>query len=194
MAATGRPANPLAWRQDGGPLPSAARRHCGCMHRSDTSRNRPVVPEGIATMSLELAGQTACATVLVVDDDPDQVTAMSAVLAKEGMLVLPAYNGPECLRRVREQPVDVVVLDLVMPGMDGFEVCSTLKADLCCRSIPVILLTARDTPETRSAGARAGVDEFLAKPVSARHLVSRIMARGCRSPAQCRARQLQQVA
>ena len=90
------------------------------------------------------------ATVLVVDDNEDLVDILTRLLSRYGMNALPAYNGRDCLEIVRNTAVDVIVLDVMMPGMDGLEVCAELKK--LALSIPIILLTAKDDMATRGAG------------------------------------------
>ncbi|MEW6299974.1 MAG: response regulator [Thermodesulfobacteriota bacterium] len=113
-------------------------------------------------------------TVLVVDDSRDLVDVVSRFLSRKGMRVLTAYSGRECLERVRQQAVDVIVLDVMMPGMDGMEVCAALREMPAGRSIPIILLTARDDMRTRLAGLELGISEFVVKPVRGRELLARV--------------------
>jgi DNA-binding response OmpR family regulator len=113
--------------------------------------------------------------VLVVDDDPDLIDLLSRFLSRQGMKTFVASSGPQCLEIVREQPhIDAIVLDIMMPGMDGLQVCSALKQIETARTIPIILLTARDDVATRLAGVELGVSEFIVKPASGRDLVARI--------------------
>lgn len=121
------------------------------------------------------SGNKAAPAVLVVDDDPDLVDLLSRFLSRQGMKILVASNGPQCLEIVQgSPPIDVIVLDIMMPGMDGLQVCAALKEIESARSIPIILLTARDDVETRIAGVELGVSEFIVKPASGRDLVTRI--------------------
>jgi len=111
-------------------------------------------------------------TVLVVDDNKDAVDIVARLLSHNGITALRAYSGQECLEVVRSNSVDVIVLDVMMPGMDGLEVCKHLKE--LPSSPPVILLTAKDDMATRSAGMSLGVSEFIVKPVNNRDLIARI--------------------
>ncbi|MGE0684128.1 MAG: PleD family two-component system response regulator [Candidatus Binatia bacterium] len=121
------------------------------------------------------SGNKAPPAVLVVDDDPDLVDLLSRFLSRQGMKILVASNGPQCLEIVQSSPsIDVIVLDIMMPGMDGLQVCAALKEIESARTIPIILLTARDDVETRIAGVELGVSEFIIKPASGRDLVARI--------------------
>jgi DNA-binding response OmpR family regulator len=114
--------------------------------------------------------------ILVVDDDPDTVAILARHLQREGFVALQAVSGAECLRLARENPVDVILLDLMMPEMDGFAVCRKLKDDAATAEIPVIMITARDDLDARAEGMRLGVSDFLAKPVFRRQLGNRIRA------------------
>ena len=114
--------------------------------------------------------------IMVVDDDPDTVSILARHLQREGYVAIEAISGSECLRIIREQPVDVILLDLMMPGMDGFEVCRALKSNPDTSTIPIIMITARDDMDARAEGMRLGVSDFLAKPVFRRQLANRIRA------------------
>ena len=114
--------------------------------------------------------------IMVVDDDPDTVSILARHLQREGFGAVEAISGAECLRLVHEQPVDVILLDLMMPEMDGFQVCRALKEDPETAEIPVIMITARDDLDARAEGMRLGVSDFLAKPVFRRQLANRIRA------------------
>jgi DNA-binding response OmpR family regulator len=114
--------------------------------------------------------------VMVVDDDPDTVSILARHLQREGFAAIEAISGAECLRIVHEHQVDVILLDLMMPDMDGFQVCRALKQDPNTAEIPVIMITARDDLDARAEGMRLGVSDFLAKPVFRRQLANRIRA------------------
>jgi CheY-like chemotaxis protein len=116
------------------------------------------------------------AQIMVVDDDPDTVTILARYLRREGFATLEALSGPQCLKLVGEHHVDVILLDLMMPEMDGFEVVRALKSDPATAEIPIIMVTARDDIESRSEGMRVGVSDFLAKPVFRKQLANRIKA------------------
>jgi DNA-binding response OmpR family regulator len=114
--------------------------------------------------------------IMVVDDDPDTLSILVRYIRREGFTVVEVSSGVECLRRVRQNPPDVILLDLMMPEMDGFEVCHALRIDSATAEIPVIMLTARDDVEARVQGMELGVSEFIAKPVVRRELTERIHA------------------
>ena len=112
--------------------------------------------------------------VLVVDDDEDSRRLLAHLLERKGYSVVLADGGPAAISTLEKTEVDVVVLDVMMPGMDGFAVCRELKKSQTTASVPVILLTARDDMETRATGMKLGVSDFLAKPVNKEELYVRI--------------------
>lgn len=105
------------------------------------------------------------ARVLVVDDIPANVKLLEAKLTSEYFDVISARNGPEALAMIREARPDLVLLDVMMPGMDGFEVCRKIKLDPAIAHTPVIMVTALDQVKDRVTGLEAGADDFLTKPV-----------------------------
>jgi signal transduction histidine kinase len=105
-------------------------------------------------------------TILIVDDDPSARHMLQALLAREGYDLTLAASGPEALAHIDELAPDVILLDVMMPGMDGFQVCQRLKADKRWRHIPIILVTALASKEALIRGLDAGADEFLSKPVN----------------------------
>ena len=112
--------------------------------------------------------------ILVVDDDPVNLDVAGARLAAHGYTILTAANGEQALEIAREQQPDLVLLDIVMPGLDGLEVCHRLKADQSLPFIPIIMLTAKADPGDIVAGLEAGGDEYLTKPVDPSALVARV--------------------
>lgn len=112
--------------------------------------------------------------ILVVDDNPLNVKLFSSRLKREGLETIPAYNGRDALAKILEEPIDVVLLDLMMPVMDGFEVLERLKSDQSTKNIPVIVITAMNEAEERLNKLEAKADELLAKPVSTVELVIRV--------------------
>jgi two-component system alkaline phosphatase synthesis response regulator PhoP len=111
--------------------------------------------------------------VLVVDDDAKTVELVKLYLKRDGYRVLTAYDGLEALRLAREGHPDIIVLDLMLPGMDGLEVCRTLRAE---SDIPVIMLTAKTTDQDKLAGLDLGADDYVTKPFSPRELAARVRA------------------
>lgn len=114
------------------------------------------------------------ARILVVDDIPANVKLLEARLLAEYFEVLTATNGEEALRVCDGGLVDLVLLDIMMPGMDGFEVCQRLKANQATMHIPVVMVTALDQPSDRVRGLSAGADDFLTKPVNDLQLMARV--------------------
>jgi two-component system cell cycle response regulator len=114
------------------------------------------------------------ARILIVDDLAANVKLLEARLTAEYFDVLSSTNGPDALRLCREDRCDIVLLDAMMPGMDGFEVCSRLKADPATAHLPVIMVTALDQPSDRVRGLEAGADDFLTKPVDEVALLARV--------------------
>lgn len=112
--------------------------------------------------------------VLVVDDQPVNVKLLSALLLSAGYEVFKAYNGEEALKLAHEGGPDVILLDIMMPGMDGYEVTRRLKEDPETRIIPVVLVTALEAVEDKVRGLDAGADEFLSKPVNQAELLTRV--------------------
>ncbi len=113
-------------------------------------------------------------TILVVDDEILIVRRMEALLLPRGYKVITALHGAEALQQVQQECPDLVLLDVMMPGMDGFEVCRQLKDNAETRLIPVVLMTALSAVEDRIQGIEAGADDFLTKPVRRDELLARI--------------------
>ncbi len=114
------------------------------------------------------------ARVLVVDDILANVKLLEARLSAEYFEVLTAYSGQEALDVCARERVDVVLLDVMMPGMDGFEVCRRLKASPRTHHVPIVMVTALDQPSDRLQGLESGADDFLTKPVDDIALVTRV--------------------
>ena len=114
------------------------------------------------------------ARVLVVDDLPTNVKVLEAKLAAEYFTVITATSGAEALAPARESAPDIILLDVMMPEMDGFEVCRRLKADTETAHIPVVMVTALSDISDRVTGLEAGADDFLTKPVHDVTLFARI--------------------
>jgi len=111
--------------------------------------------------------------VLVVDDDVKTVELVKLYLNRGGYKVLTAYDGVEALRLAREICPDIIVLDLMLPGMDGLEVCRTIRNE---SDVPIIMLTARTTDEDKLTGLGLGADDYVSKPFSPRELAARVRA------------------
>ncbi|MBS0294713.1 MAG: PleD family two-component system response regulator [Proteobacteria bacterium] len=116
------------------------------------------------------------ARILVVDDIEANVRLLEAKLTAEYYDVITCYDGATALKLAAEEQPDIVLLDVMMPGMDGFQVCRRLKDDAATRHIPVVLVTALDGRQDRVTGLDAGADEFLTKPVEDLFLFARVRA------------------
>ena len=114
------------------------------------------------------------ARILVVDDTPMNVKLLEGVLAGHGYTVITAPSGPVALERVRAEQPDLVLLDVVMPEMSGYEVCRRLRADEATRLLPVVMVTALDPVTERVKGIEVGADDFLTKPINQPELLARV--------------------
>jgi DNA-binding response OmpR family regulator len=117
---------------------------------------------------------TSQATILVVDDDPKHLRLVEVLLRPRGYTVVTAANGAEALEQVHRAQPDLILLDVMMPLVDGFEVCKLLKDHPATRLIPVVMMTALGSVEDRIKGIDAGADDFLTKPVHRDELLARI--------------------
>lgn len=115
-------------------------------------------------------------TILVVDDEQDLLDLIEYNLKKEGYRVLQAENGVEALEQAKEHNPDLVLLDIMMPKMDGLEVCKKMRSDSGLSHIPIIFLTARGDEKTEVEGLDLGADDYVTKPISTTKLISRIKA------------------
>ena len=113
-------------------------------------------------------------TILVVDDDSASGDIVSRLLVREGYATRVVTNGVDCLRVLRAERIDLVLLDVMMPGMDGLQVCAALLAEHS--RVPIILLSAKDDTTTRAEGMHLGVTEFLTKPINRADLLARVRA------------------
>jgi diguanylate cyclase len=122
--------------------------------------------------SPEIAAERA--RILVVDDEPDNVKVLDVILTLEGFVVLTAGSGKEALASVAQQRPDLILLDVMMPGMTGYEVVAKLKGNPDTQNILVVLITALDGRKARVAGLSAGADDVLTKPLDRAELVLRM--------------------
>jgi two-component system alkaline phosphatase synthesis response regulator PhoP len=111
--------------------------------------------------------------VLVVDDDVKTVELVKLYLNRDGYRVLTAYNGKDALQMARDGHPDLIVLDIMLPGMNGLDVCRTLREE---SDVPIIMLTALTTDDDRLAGLNLGADDYVPKPFSPRELAARVRA------------------
>jgi two-component system phosphate regulon response regulator PhoB len=115
--------------------------------------------------------------VLVVDDEPDVLDLVTYNLGQAGFATETAADGAEALRKARSSAPDLILLDLMLPEMDGLEVCKLLRRDTKTSSIPIIMLTARASEIDRIVGLELGADDYVPKPFSPRELVLRVKKR-----------------
>ncbi|HTQ78177.1 MAG TPA: response regulator [Burkholderiales bacterium] len=104
--------------------------------------------------------------VLIAEDDPNIVESLSFVLSRDGFEVSAALDGEEALRRLRSEPPDVMILDVMLPKRNGFEVLKAVKSDPALRAMPVIVLTAKGQAQDRRMAEQIGVEGFMTKPFS----------------------------
>jgi DNA-binding response OmpR family regulator len=114
--------------------------------------------------------------VLVVDDEIYIVHILDFSLGMEGYEVITALDGEQAIERAKSESPDLIVLDIMMPKLDGYETCKQLKADDATRNIPVILLSAKGRNVDQKVGFEVGADDYITKPFSPRKLVERINA------------------
>jgi phosphate regulon transcriptional regulator PhoB len=114
--------------------------------------------------------------VLIVEDEPDIRSLIVHHLTRDGFRCRTAATGPEALARVRTAAPDLVVLDLMLPEMNGLEVCRRLRADPATAAMPIIMLTAKTDEVDRVVGLEMGADDYVAKPFSPKELVARVRA------------------
>ena len=114
------------------------------------------------------------AKILIVDDEPDLVETLRFALELEGYNVLVAVNGEEGLNTARQEKPDLILLDLMLPKLDGYKVCRLLKFDERYKSIPILMLTAKIQDKDRILGKETGANEYLTKPFDMDELMAKI--------------------
>ena len=115
-------------------------------------------------------------TVLVVDDEPDVLKIVSAALRKGPYEIIEAVNGKEALEKTHREQPDLIITDVMMPEMNGFELCRKLRSSLQTGSIPIIMLTAKSDLESELEGLDAGADDYMTKPVEPLRVAMRVKA------------------
>jgi DNA-binding response OmpR family regulator len=122
--------------------------------------------------------------ILIVDDDVDSLKLIGMMLARQGYDIVVANNGQQALSRAHGDQPDLIILDIMMPDMDGYEVCRRLRHDPTTQAIPIIMFTAKTMVDDKVAGFEAGADDYLTKPTHPAELASRVKAVLARSAAQ----------
>ena len=122
----------------------------------------------------QLDAAAAARRILIVDDERRNRELLEVMLSTEGYLLETATCGEEALRMVAQQPPDLILLDIMMPGMDGYQVAARIKGNVATKHILIIMLTALDDRNSKMHGLSAGAEEFLTKPVNRAELCSRV--------------------
>jgi twitching motility two-component system response regulator PilH len=120
--------------------------------------------------------EQAMALILIVDDSPTEVHVMQKALEKHGFKTAAAENGAEGIRKAKEMRPDLIFMDIVMPGVNGYQATRALHADPDTRAIPVIMVTTKGQETDRIWGLRQGAIDYLVKPVSAQALIEKAQA------------------
>lgn len=114
------------------------------------------------------------ARILITEDDPDNIDLFTFILQRAGYTVLQAHDGAEAIEVARRELPDLILMDLAMPGMDGWTASEQLKNDPVTQDIPVVALTVRSTPMDRIRAIEAGVDGYLTKPMELSHFIEQV--------------------
>jgi CheY-like chemotaxis protein len=126
----------------------------------------------MADPSLDIAEQPA--RILIVDDEPDNREVLELILAREGFVIRNAASGEEALASVAQQAPDLILLDIMMPAMTGYQVMAKLRGNPATKNIPVIMVSALSDRNSRALALSAGAEDFLAKPVDRAELCARV--------------------
>lgn len=147
-------------------------KHDGTTSNLEISRELGLSEEDVKTRIRNLSDTRL--KVLIVDDEMDTLLPLKKSLEAGDYIVVEALNGQDALKKVRDEIPDIILLDLMLPGMDGYEVCSRLKNNAITKNIPIIMLTARDLVKDRVKGLEIGADDYVAKPFNLHELKARI--------------------
>jgi DNA-binding response OmpR family regulator len=112
---------------------------------------------------------------LVIEDDPSQLRFLTHIFEREGYEVISASNGLGGLRKAKEENPSLLILDVMLPGLDGFEVCHRLRADASTAALPIIMMSAKGQDTDKTTALRVGANEFFAKPVDRVVLLNKII-------------------
>jgi DNA-binding response OmpR family regulator len=138
-----------------------------------------------------MCAENMAETILIVEDEADVVDLLRYNLGKVGFSVLIARDGVQGIEMARQHRPELIVLDLMLPAMDGYSVCKTLRKEADTKTVPILILTARGEPDERVRGLESGADDYLTKPFSPRELVLRAQALLRRSRSQSQAEVLE---
>lgn len=114
--------------------------------------------------------------ILIVEDDPSVLRATSYILEKEGYEVISAQNGLEGLKKARESGPDLLILDVMLPGIDGFEICHSLRGEPQTAQLPILMFSAKGQDSDKATGLKMGADEYITKPVDREVLLNKVAA------------------
>jgi len=114
--------------------------------------------------------------ILIVEDDPSVLRATSYILEKEGYEVISAQNGLEGLKKARESGPDLLILDVMLPGIDGFEICHSLRGESQTAQLPILMFSAKGQDSDKATGLKMGADEYITKPVDREVLLNKVAA------------------
>ena len=114
--------------------------------------------------------------ILIVEDNPSVLKATSYILEKEGYEVLTAVDGLDGLKKAKEENPDLLILDVMLPGIDGFEICHSLRAEAQTAHLPILMFSAKGQETDKATGLKVGADEYLTKPVERTVLLSKVEA------------------
>ena len=114
--------------------------------------------------------------ILIIEDDPSVLRATSYILEKEGYEVLSAQNGLEGLKKAKDSNPDLLLLDVMLPGIDGFEICHSLRGEPGTADLPILMFSAKGQETDKATGLKVGADEYITKPVDREVLLSKVAA------------------
>ncbi|MFO8009380.1 MAG: response regulator [Dehalococcoidia bacterium] len=123
---------------------------------------------------MSFGGDTIAKNILIVDDEAGYTRAVKYALEKEGYNVITASNGLQGLMTAQKEQIDLLILDVMLPGLDGYEVCNRLRSDPSTSNMPIIMLSAKGQDADRTTGLQVGASEYISKPVDNTTLLSKI--------------------
>lgn len=112
--------------------------------------------------------------ILIVEDDPGVLRATSFILEKEGYQIITAQDGLEGLKKAREDNPDLLILDVMLPGIDGFEICHSLRSEPQTADMPILMFSAKGQESDKATGLKMGADDYITKPVDREVLIERV--------------------